>query len=818
MVPIVRYWVETNQEPADLYELLGRPRLDPDLYRLREAIRTAYAELLLYQNHNDAKTAQRVCELQRHLGAAEVTLSDAARLRVHHEAVLANLRDAYAKAKGASEADWDLPRLRTWLEHKQSVHPERVEALAQAILAPSGQALEIDYFELQDFDSGDQGDARGSDAPAKPVEKLPVVVPLPIARRDARARARAPATAMIGIPTARSSGWLGRVTRAVIFPVRAPDSLLRRIAGGKRGVLHNILRGAAVALAVGALAGSAWFVVPLLSANTPDSPAEAERVAAASPDARAEVAGQKATVAGAGGQHMVAVPPPLPAPKPESEAQPAPPDEPGRKTDTTSLTPSPPSSSDVDATIPEIAEAAKRFQQRDYDGAVEQLKSAVARNPDLPPANLVMARWFFRANEANLTRVALEKAVVEAPDDPDAFLDSAALALREGRVAEADTMLAKAGTLLQAFHKSEKRRSLMEASLAKSLAAVAESRRDWPLAQKHLEHEWKLRPKDSDVMQRLARVIFYQKKPQEALDLLRKAKETDPLVLAPEARLALFYEEYGDHRNARKWMANAVRLRPQDVPTRLATAQWALQSGELEEAHTHAIQALRLDPKSPYAKLLRGVVALFQRDYPRAEACFEDVYLQDPKQFAARNNLALALCEQDDPAKKQRAVRYAESNLRQYPKAAEAAWTCGWTLYKAGRGEEAVQAMRTAAPAPTISADAAFYCAAILADRGQKDQAKQLLEKTVKSPRPFAKRSEAEALLTTLDPESPWAVHVGDSVMVISPTAAATDEDKTPMPVPPWTVLKVLEVREGRLLADVDGRRGWIPGVDVVKK
>ena len=52
------------------------------------------------------------------------------------------------------------------------------------------------------------------------------------------------------------------------------------------------------------------------------------------------------------------------------------------------------------------------------------------------------------------------------------------------------------------------------------------------------------------------------------------------------------------------------------------------------------------------AKVLRGVVALYKKDYTVAEANFGEAHLQDTTNFAASNNYALALCEQNDDVKK----------------------------------------------------------------------------------------------------------------------------------------------------------------------
>ena len=95
-----------------------------------------------------------------------------------------------------------------------------------------------------------------------------------------------------------------------------------------------------------------------------------------------------------------------------------------------------------------------------------------------------------------------------------------------------------------------------------------------------------------------------------------------PQLLTPEALLAQSYERAGDRENAKKWMIAALTLAPKDPKTRLVAAHWGFTGRTLERAQTQAAAALQLDPTSFTAKILRGVVAIFQKDYPTAERYF----------------------------------------------------------------------------------------------------------------------------------------------------------------------------------------------------
>ena len=145
----IRDWLEMERQPADVYELLGRLRFDPDRQQLLAAVRSAYAELLPYQNHADPKIAQRAIELQRELGNAENILSNPEKLRAHHKTIVNNIHEAYAKAKGGGE-DWSQQRLQFWLSQDQRVHATRAEMIARFLLPAAEPPVDFELPQTQE--------------------------------------------------------------------------------------------------------------------------------------------------------------------------------------------------------------------------------------------------------------------------------------------------------------------------------------------------------------------------------------------------------------------------------------------------------------------------------------------------------------------------------------------------------------------------------------------------------------------------------------------------------------------------------------------
>jgi tetratricopeptide (TPR) repeat protein len=303
------------------------------------------------------------------------------------------------------------------------------------------------------------------------------------------------------------------------------------------------------------------------------------------------------------------------------------------------------------------------------------------------------------------------------------------------------------------------RKGILQPNVLRGLAAVAEARQDWKGAQQQLEAWLKLEPTSSDALQQLAQCLFNQKDEQGALKKLKEAAKADPKLLTPEALLARYYEAVGDQTNTKKWMTAALAQAPKNPATHLAAGEWALRTGDLQEAQKQAVAALNIDPKSLKAKIFRGAVALFQKDYRNAETYFESAHIQAPHDFAAQNNLAIALIEQtgdpDYESKKSRALDFAQNCVSQNPNEPEAYSTLGWVLFRLGQRQKAADMLKQAVSGGQFSQDTAYYIACAAVDRNQLSDAVQWLEIALKNPGAFVMRAEAKALLEKLRKDEP---------------------------------------------------------------
>jgi tetratricopeptide (TPR) repeat protein len=245
-------------------------------------------------------------------------------------------------------------------------------------------------------------------------------------------------------------------------------------------------------------------------------------------------------------------------------------------------------------------------------------------------------------------------------------------------------------------------------------------------------------------------VLFRLGQIDEAVDCLRVAVKRDPNLLAPEVILARLYEQAGQRDKASQSMGAAIAARPNDLQVRLVAAQWAIETGQYGEAHKHAEAASRIAPASAEARHVRGLVRLMQRDYPGAEEIFAAALKQSPTSFSARNNLAVALAEQVNPAQRRQGLEHAQINVRQHPRQPDAYCTLGWALYRLGQREEAERALLMASYSGAMAPDTAYFLARIALDEGRKDDARPLLQTALTTKGLFLLRKEAEELWTRL--------------------------------------------------------------------
>ena len=409
--------------------------------------------------------------------------------------------------------------------------------------------------------------------------------------------------------------------------------------------------------------------------------------------------------------------------------------------------------------IPEIQDGLKALQNNDIEGALAKFEQARQSHPEFSPAELMLAKLALQINPQNngaAARMLIEKCVLKNPSDPEAYIFLADYNLGNGSVTEADLLFQRAGILLKNFQGNAQRKSAMIRQFNAGMAMVYERRGKFNEAKMYLESYLKSDPKNVAAIQQLARVLLNMDKPDDAIQQLAKAKSIQSEILTPEAIVAMFYQQKGDKNMALTYMQKALDKAPKDVNTLLAASQWFQQNNNIDTAIKHADAALQVDSSSEGALIVRGNLALVKKDYARAIELYNRVLAKSPSNFAASNNIALALCETGKPDDLKRAVEYAGVNAQRFGRQPETFSTLGYVLFKNGSVDEALRSLQQSLQLSggRMSPDTAYYLCCALNAKGNPDgikQAKEIITKTLENAKTFNMRAEAMRLKAELD-------------------------------------------------------------------
>jgi len=398
-----------------------------------------------------------------------------------------------------------------------------------------------------------------------------------------------------------------------------------------------------------------------------------------------------------------------------------------------------------------LQEAIDKFNQQDVAGTLEILKDMRDKNSKMVPPRLIVARWFAQLRNTNAVRVSLEMATEESPDDPEAYLLLAEIALRQGELTAGELLLGRGEEYLKNYNVNPQRQKSLYLKLLQEKLLLAQARKHWPDAQNILMEIMKQSGATPELSRQMGGICFNMDQPDKAREWFLHADQlAEGKGLPADAMMAQLYIARGDMAQARTFLDTAQKNNPKSIDVLLLSITMALNENDLNGAWDFVQKLYREDPKSPDVLKTYGKVALFRSDYVQAELALQEAVRLSPADSDAVNGLALALCEQDDQDKKNRAVQYAMNNLQKQENNREYLSTLGWVLYRNGQTDQAIQVLQQSIADGQVNSVAAYYIAVILIEKDQKEQAKQLLRAAVQSTLPFYKRDAAKTLLDSL--------------------------------------------------------------------
>ena len=399
----------------------------------------------------------------------------------------------------------------------------------------------------------------------------------------------------------------------------------------------------------------------------------------------------------------------------------------------------------------DVAEAIKRFENRDQLSARTFLERAMLKDDTLPPVGVMMAKLHLLAGNSQGVRPALEQAVLEdSKDDPEPYLLLAEQALVGNRSIEAEALFEKADSLIEKFNKNPKRKRRFNIRVSNGMAIIAERREQWDKAMTYIDKWLQEDPEDASALTRKGQLLFMLDKEKEGFEAFQAARKINSELQSPYITAAMMYGRKGEDSKAKEAFKKAFSESSDDERTIIAYTQALMKDGDFEAAEKVFAEASKKLPKEANIWLLRGVNARMLGDLETAESHLMKAQGIAPSNRDVLNQLALLLIDSEESASLRRALSFANMNAQMNSDNPDVNITLAWALYKNGQMQQANAAVQKAVRG-AMSADGQYLLAKMLILNDKKSDAKRLLEAALQSKAGiFVQRKEAEELLETL--------------------------------------------------------------------
>jgi tetratricopeptide (TPR) repeat protein len=390
------------------------------------------------------------------------------------------------------------------------------------------------------------------------------------------------------------------------------------------------------------------------------------------------------------------------------------------------------------------------------DEATRLFREAVAEEPDIAPPGLdVAGRLANSSDDSRAEKVMywIEKTAEDFPNDPEAFLLLAELAIDEQRYVEAGLLVKHAEPLVAAMPDKSLRKIPLTGRSMLIYVSMAENRNRWAEAVELLQKmivKWSDR---TELVFRLGRDQFKSGKRDDGIATIKKwAEQTKGQPNEQSVTLIIFglYENEGLHDDAWSYLEQAIKTEPENVRLQVQASQIKLRQGELDTAKKFLETAIKLAPTNPFVERQQAVIALYDKDFAKAEKLFEMLLIEYPADRTIRSGLALALCSQDNSIKLKRAVQLVNESYRNNPDDIETAESVALVSIWQGNTEFAEQILTERFDRGEMSPVGAYYIALVYNRSKRKEEAKIFLEASLSGTN-FPQRADAEKLKEELD-------------------------------------------------------------------
>ena len=281
-----------------------------------------------------------------------------------------------------------------------------------------------------------------------------------------------------------------------------------------------------------------------------------------------------------------------------------------------------------------VIEASLAAHNGDTAGAITQLEEILKKAPDTDSAVVLLARLYEQQKEIDKAQRVIEEGVKAAPERLALRLQLAQFYARHGKVDEA---VREMGNLI----KQRPEGLAFRVSLASYLAQL--NRPDE--AEKILREAIAADPEDPQRHLVLAQFLMQRRGVEKAVDELKKAIEALPQEPDLWFGLVAVYQQGKQEDEAvstlrqiiEKWGTEPPGLKARNQLARIYAAR-----GEIEKVRALVKEVLEENPKDNDALLIKGRLAMQDKNYEEAIAAFRSILKDQPDSVEVLNLLAEA--------------------------------------------------------------------------------------------------------------------------------------------------------------------------------
>ena len=271
--------------------------------------------------------------------------------------------------------------------------------------------------------------------------------------------------------------------------------------------------------------------------------------------------------------------------------------------------------------------AAYHVARKELDPAEAVLRAAIKAQPDDGKRQLALVEFLFASRGAEAAEKQFLAAIADKPRDMSLRFGLAKLYRETNRPAQSQQVLEKV------LEQKEDAPSALTARTQLAAFGLAQGRLDD--AQAHLAEVLKANPRDNAALVLRGRLSMMTGKPKDAVVDLRAALRDQATSVEIVQLLAQAHRMAGEPQLAREVLAEATKLKPQDMVLRGLLVADMADSKDTKAAFAELDSAIKAQPAASTLYDMKAQMALRQKDFALAQKTLEQLKAAKPKEALA---------------------------------------------------------------------------------------------------------------------------------------------------------------------------------------